>query len=170
LSFRGPFTWPKGDKQRPSRVARSLESPILTPTPVGRFLDFCTAGNLRLGSTSVIQASVSSGGQPTSFHRAAAQRRRTFARRPSHDDEPRTLQVLRQALSDDVRHDLVAIVHTFAASESQREGERVDEFVGSGRLQVVSHAGSISGWGEQRKNILCRYLIADARSSVAEVA
>jgi hypothetical protein len=48
------------------------------------------------------------------------QRRRADLSRPLHDDEAGALQVLRKALGDDLRHDLIRVAHALAALVSER--------------------------------------------------
>jgi hypothetical protein len=67
----------------------------------------------------------------------AANRGATSDWRLFHDDKPRPLQVLHQALGDDRRHHLAGVVRPLAAAVAQREGERIGEvFRGGGREAI----------------------------------
>jgi hypothetical protein len=62
--------------------------------------------------------------RPGSAIKPARQRRTADRRRPLHHDEPSTtLEVLNEALGDDLRHELVGVVDALAALEAEREGK-----------------------------------------------
>ena len=52
------------------------------------------------------------------------QRRAADRRRPFHDHEARSLQMLDKPLGDDLRHDLIRVVDALAALVAQGEGQR----------------------------------------------
>src|SRR5208337_1162923 len=75
--------------------------------------------------------------------------------RPLHDDESGALKVLHEPLGDDLRHDLVGVVHALAALVAQREGERRGKVarVGGGELVAVGHRRTIAERRERSKNM-----------------
>jgi hypothetical protein len=76
---------------------------------------------------------------------ATAKRRRADNRRPLHNDEARSLQMLDKALGDDRRHDLGGVMLPPAAVEAQRERESVGEVFGGGGREAVGRVGHAAG-------------------------
>jgi hypothetical protein len=54
-------------------------------------------------------------------------RRPAHGRRLFHDDEARSLQMLREPLGDDPRHYLAAVLNLLSTAVAQREGERLGD-------------------------------------------
>ena len=63
----------------------------------------------------------------------SSERRPASDRRPLHDDEARSLQVLHKALGDDRRHELVSVVDALAALKAKGERQRVGNVLGCRR-------------------------------------
>ena len=62
-------------------------------------------------------------------------------RRPLHDDEAGPFQMLHQSSRNDLRHDLVGVVHALAPLKAERESERVGEFARIGRRELGNGVG-----------------------------
>ena len=62
----------------------------------------------------------------------AAERSAAAYRRFLHHDEPRTLEVLDQALGDDRRHELVGVVRALPALKASGERQGIGDVVGCG--------------------------------------
>ena len=64
------------------------------------------------------------------FLRPARRRRRAGGRTAFHHDETGALEMFDKPFRHDLRHDLVGVVRSLAAVETEREGERRGEIVG----------------------------------------
>jgi hypothetical protein len=74
---------------------------------------------------------------PSSPIAAATERGSSTDRRPFHDDEARSLQVLHESLGHDRSHHLAGVVDPLAAAVAKREGERAGEVFGAGGREAV---------------------------------
>ncbi len=65
-------------------------------------------------------------------------RRAAANRRPLHDHEAGSLEVLDEPPGDDQRHEFVGVVDALAALKAQREGESVGNVLGGGGREGVA--------------------------------
>ena len=98
-------------------------------------------------------------GRPQRAPLRLRRRRAAAQRRPLHDDETGTLQVLRQTFGDDRRHHFRRIVDSFAAAVAKRECDRIGDLLGRGGgagFRAHGSCADIARRLEQNKNKIGR--------------